>query len=117
MSLGGLSGFRDSISIGGLQVTVQGKVVIIKKQALFSNASDLDFVSFDDFQAPQIFDFLVGLTYVESDKKDSIRFGFADDTDGLNFVELLPESIMTPAANTLQKIELVMNVPSNKFNW
>ena len=107
--------FIDSCEIGALETSVPKLSTHIRKILDLTGTSIGDFVTFEDFQIPSDESILFGSLSGYANQKNSVSFGYADDINGLNFVELLPAESFIVVRDVPIFLRFIYTIPVGKF--
>jgi len=110
---------QDSIILGSLIIPFDQLSDVRRMNADLDGTSTNDFTTFvtssGEYQVPSDRDYVVSITSFATDRRLSMSLGYADNAAGLNFVELIDETIMSPQNNYSNETEFIFIIPSSKF--
>jgi len=110
---------QDSITLGSLIIPFDQLENIRRMNADLDATSTNDFTTFitstGEYQVPSDKNYVVSITSFATDRRLSMSLGYADDATGLNFVELIDETVMSPQNNYSNETEFIFIIPSSKF--
>ena len=107
--------FIDSCEIGALETAVPKLSTHVRKTLDLSNTLINDFVTFEDFQIPSEESILFGSLSGFANMMNPVSFGYADNVNGLNFVELLPAPNFITAKDIPVFLRFIYTIPVGKF--
>lgn len=107
--------FDDRCNVGAIQTAVIKLSQIVSKKANADATVSGTFISFENFQIPSDKSILFSYIGCFANMKNSMSFGFADNTTGTNFVKLFDSSIMIPVKDLLLEYEFIFTIPIGKF--
>lgn len=110
---------QDSIILGSLIIPFDQIENIRRMEADLDATSTNDFTTFvtasGEYQVPSDKNYVVSITSFATDKRLSLSLGYADDAAGLNYVELIDETVMSPQNNYSNQSEFIFIIPASKF--
>lgn len=107
-------GITAKVNIGAIETEITNINNIVRKAADLDNSIIGQFTTFENFVIPLEGTVLFGKIIVQTDGKDTIEFGKADDFIGTNFELLINTKILSPTMNELQNIEILFTIEKGK---
>ncbi len=110
---------QNSITLGSLIIPLSDLDNVRRMSSNLDGTSTNDFTTFQtktgEYKVPELTVYTVAVTSFATNSKFSISLGYADDSTGTNYVELIDESIMSPENNYSNETEFIFIIPAEKF--
>lgn len=121
-AINGLYSFTTPLPVTITQTFTLGSITAsfndldnIRRKSADLDGATVGFLSLENYQVPTGQVLVIGHTIIDSDKKNSVAFGYADDAIGTNFVELISETILTPSNSNSSDSDFIFSIPTDKF--